>query len=84
VLTIAIPRRGRALPLLSVVYERDKLPEEGSQNLWEQEALGLVLTTLPPGVRPIDRSHWIQATCGRLVTRVAARLARCYIDLVVR
>ena len=31
-LTIAIPRRGRALPLLSVVYEQDQLPAKGSQN----------------------------------------------------
>jgi len=77
VLTIAIPRRGRALPLLSVVYERDKLPEQGSQNLWEQEALGLVLAALPQGVQPVvigDRAfgragliEWLQ---GRKVDYV--------------
>jgi hypothetical protein len=53
VLTIAIPRRGRALPLLSVTYERDKLPAKGSQNRWEEEALAHVLRALPPGVRPV-------------------------------
>jgi hypothetical protein len=53
VLTIAIPRRGRALPLLSVAYERDKLPAKGSQNKWEEEALTHVLRALPPGVRPV-------------------------------
>jgi hypothetical protein len=53
VLTIAIPRRGRALPLLSVTYERDKLPAKGSQNRWEEDALAHVLRALPPGVRPV-------------------------------
>ena len=53
VLTIAIPRRGRALPVLSVAYERDKLPAKGSQNKWEEEALAHVLRALPPGVRPV-------------------------------
>jgi hypothetical protein len=53
VLTIAIPRRGRALPLLSVTYERDKLPAKGSQNRWEEEALAHVLRALPIGVRPV-------------------------------
>jgi hypothetical protein len=53
VLTIAIPRRVRALPLLSVTYERDKLPAKGSQNRWEAEALAHVLRALPRGVRPV-------------------------------
>jgi hypothetical protein len=53
VLTIGIPRRGRVLPLLSVVYERDKLPARGSQNRWEEEALTRVLRSLPRGVRPV-------------------------------
>lgn len=53
VLTIGIPRRGRVLPLLSVVYERDKLPARGSQNRWEEEALAQVLRALPRHVRPI-------------------------------
>ena len=53
VLTISIPRRGRALPLLSVTYDSEKLPARGSQNLWEQEALEVVLQALPLGVRPL-------------------------------
>jgi hypothetical protein len=53
VLTIAIPRRGRALPLLSVTYERDKLPAKGSQNRWEEDALAHVLRALPLGVRVV-------------------------------
>ena len=53
VLTIAVPRRGRAVPLLSVVYERDKLPARGSQNTWEQEALAQVFAALPRTVQPI-------------------------------
>jgi hypothetical protein len=71
VLTIAVPRCGRALPLLTLAYERDKMPARGSQNLWEQEALAAVLKALPQGVRPIvigDRAfgragliEWLQA-----------------------
>jgi Transposase DDE domain len=53
VLTIGIPRRGRVLPLLSVVYERDKLPARGSQNRWEEEALTELLRALPWNVRPV-------------------------------
>jgi hypothetical protein len=53
VLTIGIPRRGRVLPLLSVVYERDKLPARGSQNRWEEDALTRVLRALPLQVRPV-------------------------------
>jgi hypothetical protein len=69
VLTIAVPRRGRALPLLSVAYESDKLPV--SQNRCEEEALAAVLAALPAGVRPVvigDRAfgragliEWLQA-----------------------
>ncbi|HEX2298564.1 MAG TPA: transposase [Pseudonocardiaceae bacterium] len=71
VLTIAVPRCGRAVPLLSVTYERGKLPAAGSQNRWEEEALARVLEALPPGVRPVvigDRGFgragliaWLQA-----------------------
>jgi hypothetical protein len=52
VLTIGVPRRGRVLPLLSVVYERDQLPARGSQNRWEEEALAQVLRALPLTVHP--------------------------------
>jgi hypothetical protein len=53
VLTLGIPRRGRVLPLLSMVYERDQLPARGSQNRWEEEALAQVLRALPLTVQPI-------------------------------
>jgi hypothetical protein len=53
VLTIAAPCRRRALPLLSVTYERDKLPSQGSQHRWEEAALARVLAALPKGVRPV-------------------------------
>jgi hypothetical protein len=51
-LRIAIPRRGRALPLLQLVYDRDDLPAK-SQNQLEQDALLAVVRALPLGVRPV-------------------------------
>jgi len=53
VLRIAVPRKGRALPLLQLAYDRDRLPADKSQNQLEQEALSAVLGTLPWGVRPV-------------------------------
>ncbi|HEY6415394.1 MAG TPA: transposase [Acidimicrobiales bacterium] len=53
VLRIAIPRRGRALPLLQVAYDRDRLPAGRSQNQLEEGALDVVLRALPPGVRGV-------------------------------
>ena len=53
VLRIAIPRRGRALPLLQVAYDRDRLPPDRSQNQLEEAALDAVLRALPAGVRPV-------------------------------
>ncbi len=35
VLRIAVPRRGRALPLLQLAYDRDKLPAAKSHNQLE-------------------------------------------------
>jgi len=71
VLRIAIPRRGRALPLLQVAYDRDRLPPDRSQNQLEEAALDAVLRALPRGVRPVvlaDRGfaratflEWLQA-----------------------
>lgn len=71
VLRIAIPRRGRALPLLQVAYDRDRLPPDRSQNQLEEAALDAVLRALPPGVRAVvlaDRGfaratflEWLQA-----------------------
>lgn len=53
VLRIAVPRKGRALPLLQLAYDRDRLPPERSQNQIEQDALLAVVEALPPGVRPV-------------------------------
>ena len=53
VLRIAVPRKGRALPLLQLAYDRDRLPPERSQNQIEQDALLAVVEALPAGVRPL-------------------------------
>lgn len=53
VLRIAIPRKGRALPLLQLAYDRDCLPGDRSQNQLEQDALLAVVGALPEGVRPV-------------------------------
>ena len=53
VLRIAIPRKGRALPLLQLAYDRDCLPGDRSQNQLEQEALLAVVRALPEGVCPV-------------------------------
>jgi hypothetical protein len=53
VLRIAIPRKGRALPLLQLAYDRDALPVNKSQNQLEQDALLAVVRALPEGIRPV-------------------------------
>jgi hypothetical protein len=53
VLRIAVPRRGRALPLVQLAYHRGALPADHSQNQLEEAALLAVLRALPPGVRPV-------------------------------
>lgn len=53
VLRIAVPRRGRALPLLQLAYDRDALPAGQSQNQLEEAALLAVVQALPAGVRPV-------------------------------
>ena len=53
VLRIAVPRKGRALPLLQLAYDRDDLSPNKSQNQIEQEALLAVIGALPMGVRPV-------------------------------
>ncbi len=80
VLRIAVPRRGRALPLLQVAYDRDALPAGQSQNQLEEAALLAVIQTLPPGVRPVilaDRGfarapflEWLQDQSLDYVVRV--------------
>jgi DDE family transposase len=53
VLRVAVPRKGRALPLSQLAYDRERLPPERSQNRLEQEALLAVVEALPAGVRPV-------------------------------
>jgi hypothetical protein len=71
VFTVAVPRRGRALPLLQVAYDRDHLPPPVDQPRLEREALTRVFVALPAGVRPLvladrgfgnaDLLAWLQA-----------------------
>lgn len=80
VLRIAVPRKGRALPLLQLAYDRDRLPAKKSQNQLEQEALSAVVGALPEGVRPIvlaDRGfhrasfiRWLQKHGLHYVVRI--------------
>ena len=53
VLRIAVPRKGRALPLLQLAYDRDTLSSNKSQNQLEQDALLAVVVALPMSVRPV-------------------------------
>jgi len=53
ILRIAIPRKGRVMPLLQLAYDRNRLPASKSQNQLEQEALMAVVRVLPKGVRPV-------------------------------
>lgn len=82
VLRVAIPRRGRALPLLQLAYDRDALPAGKSQNQLEEEALLAVARALPLGVRPVvlaDRGFgrasflaWLQEQGLDYVVRITA------------
>jgi hypothetical protein len=53
VLRIAIPRKGRAIPLMQLAYDRDNLPANKSQNQLEQDALLAVIEALPFRVQPV-------------------------------
>ena len=53
VLRIAVPRKGRALPLLQLAYDRDDLSPNKSQNQIEQEAILALVRALPGSVRPV-------------------------------
>lgn len=80
VLRVAIPRRGRAIPVLQLAYDRDALPADKGQGQLEEEALLAVLRALPPGVRPVvlaDRGFarapflaWLQRHGAGFVVRV--------------
>jgi hypothetical protein len=78
VLRIAVPCRGRALPLLQLAYDRDKLPAK-SQNQIEQDALLLVVRALPKKVRPV-----VLADRGFARATFFAWLKKHRLDYVVR
>lgn len=75
----AVPRKGRALPLLQLAYDRDALPADKSQNQLEQEALSTVVLALPEGVRPVVLADRGFGRAGSL-----SWLQRHGIDYVVR
>jgi hypothetical protein len=79
VLRIAIPRKGRALPLMQLAYDRDNLPADKSQNQLEQQALLAVIEALPLGVQPV-----ILADRGFHRASFIAFLQRHGLDYVVR
>jgi hypothetical protein len=64
VLRIAIPRKGRALPLLQLAYDRDAFPANKSQNQLEQDALFAVVRALSPSVRPVVVLADLEALVG--------------------
>ena len=76
---VAVPRRGRALPLLQPAYDRDRLPAHKSQNQIEQDAILAVVRALPEGVRPV-----ILADRGSARTSLFAWLNAHGLDYVVR
>ncbi len=79
VLRIAVPRKGRALPLLQLAYDRDDLSPNKSQNQIEQDALLALIEALPMGVRPV-----ILADRGFHRASFIAWLKRHNLDYVVR
>ena len=79
VLRIAVPRKGRALPLLQLAYDRDNLSPNKSQNQLEQDALLAVVRALPESVRPV-----ILADRGFHRASFLAWLERHRLDYVVR
>ncbi len=79
VLRIAVPRKGRALPLLQLAYDRDDLGPDKSQNQIEQDALSAVVGALPTSVRPV-----ILADRGFHRAGFLAWLERHRLDYVVR
>ncbi len=79
VLRIAVPRKGRALPLLQSAYDRDNLSPDKSQNQIEQDALLAVVRALPTSVRPV-----ILADRGFGRAGFLAWLERHRLDYVVR
>jgi hypothetical protein len=79
VLRVAVPRRGRALPLLQLAYDNHHLPPGRSQNQLEEAALLAVVRALPAGVRPV-----VLADGGFARATFFAWLQRERVDFVVR
>ncbi|ABG04857.1 hypothetical protein Rxyl_1910 [Rubrobacter xylanophilus DSM 9941] len=79
ILRISVPRKGRALPLLQLAYNRDNLSPNKSQNRIEQDALLAVVGALPTGVRPV-----VLADRGFRRASFIAWLARHHLHYVVR
>lgn len=79
VLRVAVPRKGRALPLLQLAYDRDNLSPNKSQNRLEQDALLAVIGALPMSVRPV-----ILADRGFHRASFLSWLKRHQLDYVVR
>lgn len=79
VLRIAVPRKGRALPLVQMAYDRDDLSPNKSQNQLEQDALLAVVGALPTSVRPV-----VLADRGFHRAGFIAWLERHGLDYVVR
>jgi hypothetical protein len=74
-----VPRKGRALPLLQLAYDRDNLSPNKSQNQIEQEAILAVVRALPGSVRPV-----IVADRGFHRAGFIAWLSRQHLNYVVR
>lgn len=79
VLRIAVPVRGRALPLLQLAYNRDALPPDKSQNQLEEDALAAVLAALPGGCHPV-----VLADAGFARATFFQFLQAQHVDYVVR
>ncbi len=85
VLTIAVPRRGRTVPLLQVADDRDHLPPPVDQRRLAREALATVFAALLSGVRPVvlaDRGFgeawllvWLQQQGVDYVLRLRRRVS---------
>ena len=79
VLRIAVPCRGRAVPLLQVAYDRDRLPAGSGQHRLEEAALWAVVAALPAGTRPV-----VLADRGFARADFLAALQQRGLDYVVR
>jgi hypothetical protein len=79
VLCVAAPCQGRAVPLLQVAYDRDRLPAGRSQNQLEEAALWAAVAALPAGTRPV-----VLADRGFARATFLAELERRGLDFVVR